>query len=561
MAETPGAARRGRREATMDAALPEHRVALASRLRDLRDESGRPSYRRLSELAHCSFASLSAAAAGRRFPTWETTRGYVTGCLRHAGREADIDLVLGQWRRLWEDIDVREKAHRLDRPAAQVSAPPAPAVPVRKRSRWPIAAVVAVLVLMATMAAGDARRSAPQAMTGLFNILVVPFEGFPSSAGGLEHTLARELEQWARGETAVQTRGPDDVGRVAARGARARQDALTRLAADHNADVVLTGLLRPDGDTWTVVIEVVLTERVFAETPEFVGRHEFALTEPADVIRGNVEINQQLAGDAVRYVQAVVAFVRGLGRYALDDYPGAEREFRTADGGLAEPARRITGHTEVVLLMLGNAVGRTGRYAEAAAIFRRALARSPEYPRATIGLAEALRAGVTCGKGGVAPLRQALELYGRALPASGGGLVEMKTRLGLGLAYQCLSMSGTPRWTQADVQLADVQFAGVLRVHRGWASSGEARRQSLRLAAEARAGQALTAWRSGDLAGAAVAYEEAVSMLHAIGVVRPTIQERERIFLRNLRDTYVAMNESSQAEAVDARLLRAGGGS
>jgi tetratricopeptide (TPR) repeat protein len=428
----------------------------------------------------------------------------------------------------------------------------APAALGRRRPRRPIAAVAAaVLMLMATMAAAGARPPAPPAMTGLFNILLVPFEGFPPSSGGLERTLAREVEQWARGETTVQTRGPAGVARVAAREARAREQALSRLGAEHNADVVATGRLRSDGDTWTVVIDIVLTERVFAETPEFVGHHELTLTEPADVIRGNVEVNQQFAADAVRYVQAVVAFVRGLGRYALDDYPGTEREFRTADIRLT---RRITGHAEVVLLMLGNAVGRTGRYAEAATIFRRALARSPGYPRAAIGLAEALRAGTTCGKGSDAPLRQAQENYRRALPAAGGALIEMKTRLGLGLADQCLSLGGTPRWAQADEQ-----FAAVLRLHRGWAPSGEARRQSLRLAAEARAGQGLTAWRSGSLTTAVAAYEEAVSMLHAIGVVRPTIQERERIFLRNLRDTYLAMHATRQAEAVSARLIRAGG--
>ncbi|BCY09106.1 tetratricopeptide repeat protein [Actinoplanes sp. L3-i22] len=554
MAEIPDVSRRGRREDLLDAALPAHRLAFATRLRELRRECGQPPYRTLSRLAHCGSGSLSEAASGRRLPTWETTRGYVTGCLRHAGRESEIDRSLPRWRRLWEDTEVRDKAHRLDLPATPVPAAAAPAAPGRGRSRRPIAAVVAVLVLIATMAASGARPSAPTAMTGLFNILMVPFEGFPATAGGLERTLARELEQWARGETAVQTRGPAQVARVAARDAHARELALTRLGTDHNADVVLTALLRPDGDTWTVVIDIVLTERVFAETPEFVGRHELTLTEPPDVIRGNLEVNQQLADDAVRYVQAVVAFVRGLGRYALDDYPGAEREFRTADGGLAEPVRPITGHAAVILLMLGNAVGRTGRYTEAAETFRRALARSPGYPRATIGLAEALRAGTTCGTGDDAPLRRALELYERALPASGGALIEMKTRLGLGLAYQCLSLGATPHWAQADEQ-----FAGVLRAHRGWAAGGEARRQSQRLAAEARAGQALTAWRTGHLTAAAAAYEEAVSMLHAIGVVRPTIQDRERIFLRNLRDTYLAMNATRQAEAVNARLIRAGG--
>lgn len=536
----------------LDAALPAHRLDFATRLRDLRNECGRPPYRALSRLAHCGLGSLSEAASGRRFPTWETTRGYVTACLRHAGREADVDLALVRWRRLWDDTEMRERAHRLGPPAAPTPVI-LPVAPPRRRSLRPVTVVAAVLALLATMAAGAARPSGPPAMTGLFNILMVPFEGFPPTAGGLERTLTRELQQWAHGETSVQTRGSAEVTRVPVRDHHAREQALTRLGAGHNADVVVAGLLRTDGDAWTVVIDIVITERVFAETPEFVGRHELALTEPADVFRGNVEINQQLAADAVRYVRAVVAFVRGLGRFSLDDYTGAEREFRAADTG---PSRRITGHTEVVQLMLGNAVGRTGRYTEAAAIFRKALARSPGHLRATIGLAEALRAGATCGKGGEATLRQALRLYDSALPASGSALLEMKTRLGLGLTYQCLSLSGTPHWEQADQQ-----FAGVLRVHRGWATGGETRRQSLRLAAEARAGQGLTAWLAGSLTAATAAYEEAVGMLHAIGVVRPTIQERERIFLRNLRDAYLAMNATREAEAVDARLIRAGGGS
>jgi tetratricopeptide (TPR) repeat protein len=542
----------------MDAALPAHLVAFASRLRELRRECGQPTYRVMTELAHCSLASLSGAAAGRRLPTWETTRGYVTACLRHAGRTAELDSALRQWRHAWEDASVRDKAHHL---APVVVAAP-PARPAHRHLRRP-AAVLVVLALLATMAGAAARPTAPAPMAGLLNVLVVP-----STLPALENTLGRDLEQWARDEPVVAVRGPAGVD----------PGPLETLAVTHNADIVLSGRIRPAGDRWTVTIDVLLTERVFSETPEFVGRHEISLTEPADVIRGNVEVNRQLAGDAVRYVQAVVAFVRGLGRYALDDYPGAERDFRTADRGLSSITDTV--RAEVILLMLGNAVGRTGRFAEAAAIYRRALAQRPGYERATVGLAEAVRAGAGCTARSGPSLREALADY-QAVPVEPGNpLLEMKRRLGLGLAYQCLSIAGTPSWAQADGQ-----FRAVLRtpsppgalpspgaLSPGASSSGasppggssspgasEAGRQALRLRAEARAGLALTAWLAGRYAEAAAGYEEALGLLSRVTVDRPTLRERELLFLKNLREVYAAMKDTASAEEVAARIRRAGG--
>jgi len=517
----------------MDSTLPAHRVAFASRLRDLRRECGQPTYRAMSQLAHCSFASLSGAAAGRRFPTWEATRGYVTACLRHAGREAEIDTVLPHWRRRWEDACVREKAGGTE--PAPAAAPPPVARP-RHRRPWRPAAAFVVLALLMTLAGASMQPSAPTPMTGLFNILVVPFAGLPA----LETALARDLGQWARDEPIITVRGPSGVDRV----------PLERAAAEHASDVVLTGRLATAGDRWTMTIDVLVTDRVFAETPEFVGHHEISLTEPADVIRGNVEVNRQLVGDAVRYVQAVVAFVRGLGRYALDDYPGAERDFRTADRGLSTITNAI--RAEVILLMLGNALGRTTQYAEAAQIYRRALQARPEYARATVGLAEVLRVS---HRDDPAELRQASTLYQRALGRREGPLLEMKARLGLGLTYQSLSVIKAGNlWTEADAE-----FARVLQANTAAGLHGEAERQSTRLAAEARAGQALAAWVAGRNAEAAIAYEEALGLLSRIQVDRPTIRERELIFLHNLRDVYRAMHATAESEAVEARIRRAGG--
>ncbi|MDN3358164.1 DUF2690 domain-containing protein [Actinomadura sp. DC4] len=52
----------------------------AAELRRLRTEAGNPPYRELAKTAHFSKATLSAAAAGHRLPTWDVTRAYVLVC-------------------------------------------------------------------------------------------------------------------------------------------------------------------------------------------------------------------------------------------------------------------------------------------------------------------------------------------------------------------------------------------------------------------------------------------------------------------------------------------------
>ncbi|MEU4422144.1 hypothetical protein AB0F81_16075 [Actinoplanes sp. NPDC024001] len=280
----------------MDAAQPAHRREFAGRLRDLRRECGQPAYRVLGTLAHCSYTSLSEAAAGRRLPSWETARGYVTACLRHAGRQAEIDRLLPQWRRAWEQADVRERAHRPEPPppaGAPSLEPPRPVASWRR----PAAVVLVVVALLASLAGAAATSRAPAPMTGRHNILVVPFQDAPA----LQRTVVHELESWSARDGTVAVRGPGGVEPAR------REAALRRLAGEHRADIAVTGRLHTSGDSWTLVIDVVLTHRVLSETPGFVGSHELHLTEPADVVRGNVEVSRQLADDAVRYVKAVVA--------------------------------------------------------------------------------------------------------------------------------------------------------------------------------------------------------------------------------------------------------------
>ncbi|NGO69425.1 helix-turn-helix domain-containing protein, partial [Streptomyces boncukensis] len=70
---------RGRRENPLDPALgpvPE----FASRLRELREEAGGPTYREMARLTGYSASSLSRAAGGEQLPSLPVTVAYVTAC-------------------------------------------------------------------------------------------------------------------------------------------------------------------------------------------------------------------------------------------------------------------------------------------------------------------------------------------------------------------------------------------------------------------------------------------------------------------------------------------------
>ena len=114
-----------------------------------------------------------------------------------------------------------------------------------------------------------------------------------------------------------------------------------------------------------------------------------------------MQLDQKLADGTLHYVKGVVAFVRGLGEYALDNHAAAETDFEAAVREFSSVAvipGYATDRTEVLYLMLGNAIGRAGRdrSAEAAAHFRRALAENPSFARAELGLAESFRAATRC---------------------------------------------------------------------------------------------------------------------------------------------------------------------
>ncbi len=534
-------ARRGRRQAPLGAGLPEHRRAFAQALRDLRDECGAPTYRELSRLAHCASGTMSEAAGGQHVPSWETTRAYVTGCLRHAGREADAPAVLLQWRSRWEQTRFWEGIPAINTPA-----------PVRRPGpRWVRHVSVAAVLLLLVTALHRGAAPDPPPMSGTYNIALAA----PSATGGelgvrlaerLHRLLAAELDAWADTTPAVQVRTVRIPGDGSARA----------VARRHGADVVLQPVLRGDARTVTLSVGIEVAGRALGETPEFAGRHDLGTTEPVDVAERNPRVHERLAGSTLHYLEALMAFVRGLGDYTLGDFPAAERSLLTADRMFGE-AGAAGARRAVVHLMLGNAVGAQdlGRADEAAAHFRRALAEDPGYARTTLGLADALRVGVRCEPGapGAGRLREAAGHYERSLAVAGQQpLLAAKAHLGLGLVDQCLSLIGADRrWCSANSH-----FANALRLTGSVTARGSAEdaRQARWLAAEARAGEALHALTWEEYGRAAARYEEALSMLGGIDVVRRSYLERELTFLRGLRLAYDRLGRPTELAATDRRI-------
>src|SRR4051812_33839884 len=76
--ETRGHLDMGRKEKPIDPSVPQHRREFAQALRELRTDCNSPSYRTLATYAHCAAGLLSEAGNGKRLPTWDITKAYVT---------------------------------------------------------------------------------------------------------------------------------------------------------------------------------------------------------------------------------------------------------------------------------------------------------------------------------------------------------------------------------------------------------------------------------------------------------------------------------------------------
>lgn len=81
-------------------------AAFASKLHELRLAAGEPPFREMAAKVHISYTSLSRAAQGKSFPTWETTQAFVRAC----GAETDLET----WRAKWDvaHIEIAQEKRR-----------------------------------------------------------------------------------------------------------------------------------------------------------------------------------------------------------------------------------------------------------------------------------------------------------------------------------------------------------------------------------------------------------------------------------------------------------------
>ena len=126
--------------------------AFLAELRQLRDRSGRPSFRKLSSLADQRIAAspredqpeplppstISEVLAGKRsprLPRWGFVEAYVVACLRADGADpATVAAETARWRERWDALAVEE-------------LPEVPAPRKQPSRRWAVAVLVAVFLL------------------------------------------------------------------------------------------------------------------------------------------------------------------------------------------------------------------------------------------------------------------------------------------------------------------------------------------------------------------------------------------------------------------------------
>jgi len=107
---------------------------LAAKMRKLRDEAGKPSFRTMAgRSGRISHTTLHECVSGVRLPSWETTREFVRAC---GGNEAE-------WHDRWSTAVT---ALAADPPAGP---PDDPGPKPRRPLRWLVPAVAAVLLLAA----------------------------------------------------------------------------------------------------------------------------------------------------------------------------------------------------------------------------------------------------------------------------------------------------------------------------------------------------------------------------------------------------------------------------
>jgi tetratricopeptide (TPR) repeat protein len=374
----------------------------------------------------------------------------------------------------------------------------APAQPVKLRptTLWPwlrqqsrprqiLTALITLIGLVASVIGigqfVSDRVASPPKMTGDLNIAVAEFgqrDGpdrvAPSDPATELATSIAERMQQELGQLAstfdIQVRPPAETGRIDGPTPVDRARQARQLASRHHANVVVYGLLAASAAQTSIVPEFYVDTSLVPNAEELAGDYQLgsSLEVAGDPTRNRV-LRQQLRQQVIERAQVLVQFTIGLGYYAANQFPAAERAFRQAERLQAWDERD---GKEILYLFLGNVAGKRRRHVEAKERYEEALRINREYARAQVGLAE-IRFHQASGGGGCeqrlvdpAGLQQAAAAFqqaqvARERPALSD--IDVKIAFGQGRLYSCLSQAGlADRWRDAEAR-----FLSVVAAYRG----------------------------------------------------------------------------------------------
>jgi tetratricopeptide (TPR) repeat protein len=270
----------------------------------------------------------------------------------------------------------------------------------------------------------------------------------------------------------IEVAGPAEVGALAGDTPESRAEAAADLADQVGADVVVYGTLE--------ILEGLsnLSAGFYLSSRGLTGAEELAGVYPLDSVELATTDPIALSQAAARFLEpkiiALTQLAIGLSHYQLNEYAEAQELFTEAEASWPSSASRINGR-EVVLSLLGNVSGLQNDLDAADEYFTRALDLQPEYSRARFGAAELgfqRSRGSLCGgtgEGDVVGLEDAVRQFEELidLPAPPLAFLPERARLEIGRIYECLTLNGVDRRSEAreilEAVIADISGQTRLR--------------------------------------------------------------------------------------------------
>jgi tetratricopeptide (TPR) repeat protein len=302
-----------------------------------------------------------------------------------------------------------------------------------------------------------------ETMSGDINVAVTQFTVFGSEDPRIAEPIARdlsksvsteleaELQAYRKDDFVIQTRAPASLGKISASSAASRVEQLRDVSRSVDADVVVGANVVIAGNRTAVLPEFYIADEKLQDAEELAGYHRLSSVSEFGSPEGNPAVRREIRRALLQHIRGITSFVLGLGLFNRGEFREANLQFASALDSWVDDQDRALAY-----LFLGNIAGRTGDLPRARGYYRDALAESPRYVRAKLGLAElAYQEGRgACERESVdaRSLLVALRLY-RDVEGElrQDRVLSLKATFGMGRVYLCLSQSGTRNyWPDAE---------------------------------------------------------------------------------------------------------------